>query len=137
MEENVKELKVVSIDELKKFANGEVVELPGFTNGETICVRLRRPSLLQMVKAGKVPNELLTDANKLFSKGAGGVVNSQINDPDTLTKMLDLLEVVCEAAFVEPTYAEFKDAGIELTDSQLLAVFDYTQNGVANLKNFH
>ena len=133
------ERKVISIDDLKKLAEGELVELPSFNEGGSFCVRLRRPSLIQMVKAGRIPNALLEDANTLFAGGANGVAKKGVseNDVDTLARMCDLLEIVCEAAFVEPTYKQIKEAGIELTDAQLLAVFAYTQNGVESLKSFH
>lgn len=135
----MEERKVVTLEDLKKLAEGEIVELPSFVGDGTICVRLRRPSLIQMVKAGKIPNTLLEDANTLFASGAAGVARKgdSSKDPEALSKMCELLEVVCEAAFVEPTYKEIKNAGIELTDSQLLAVFAYTQNGVESLKSFH
>ena len=130
--------KITSIDDMLKSSKGELVDLPGFVNGETITVRLRRPSMLNMIKSGKIPNELLTDANRLFSKGTGSMAeNSVVNDPNSLKDMMQLLETICESAFVEPTYQEIKGAGIELTDSQMLAVFEYTQNGVGNLKSFH
>lgn len=133
------EKKVVTLEDLKKLAEGEIVELPSFVGDETISVRLRRPSLIKMVKSGKIPNDLLEDANMLFAGGTGGVAQKGVktNDPEMLSKMCDLLETICEAAFVEPTYKEIKQAGIELTDSQLLAVFSYTQNGVESLKSFH
>lgn len=130
--------QVISIEELKKLAEGELVELPSFKSDERITVRLRRPSMMYMIKSGKIPNELLVEANKLFIKGSAGAVAGQkeLDDPQTLVRMVDLLEYICEEAFVEPTYKQIKDAGIKLTDSQLLAVFEYTQNGVANLKSF-
>ena len=130
------ERKIVSIAELKELSSGEIVELPSYNEGQVIYVKLRRPSLLQMVKAGKIPNELLADANILFANGANGVVNKAIKDEDTLVRLLNVVECICEESFVEPTYKEIKDAGITLTDSQLLAVFAYTQNGVESLKNF-
>lgn len=130
------EKRVISIAELKELSGGEIVELPSYNEGQVIYVKLRRPSLLQMVKAGKIPNELLVDANVLFANGANGVVNRAIKDEDTLARLLEVMECVCEESFVEPTYKEIKDAGITLTDSQLLAVFAYTQNGVESLKNF-
>lgn len=127
--------KVISIDELKKLAEGELVELPSFKSDEKILVRLRRPSLMQLVKMGKIPNDLLVEANKLFVQG-GGAVSKNVDDPNALKNMVDIMECICEQAFVEPTYKQIKEAGIQLTDSQFLAVFEYTQNGVANLKSF-
>ena len=130
--------KVTSIDDMLRSSQGELVDLPGFNDGEVLTVRLRRPSMLNMIKSGKIPNELLTDANRLFSKGTSSMAdNNVISNPESLRDMMQLLETVCENAFVEPTYQEIVGRGIELTDSQMLAVFEYTQNGVANLKSFH
>ena len=129
--------KVISIEDLKKISEGEIVELPSFVEGESFFVRLRRPSMLQLAKSGKIPNELLIDANALFANGTSQAINRTLKDDDTLSRIFNLIEVICEAAFVEPTYKEIKQAGIELTDSQLLAVFSYTQNGVEGLKSFH
>lgn len=128
--------KITSIEELKKMANGEVVELPGFTDGTTFNARLKRPSMLALAKSGKIPNNLLGAANKLFV-GVGSVLqnNGKGND-DALTELFDIIEVICEESFVEPTYKQLKDNGIELTDQQKLAVFTYTQRGVKSLENF-
>ncbi len=134
----MEERKVVTLDDLKKLAQGEIVELPSFVGDDTICVRLRRPSLIQMVKSGKIPNTLLEDANTLFTSGAAGVARKgdSSKDPEALAKMCELLDIICEASFVEPTYKDIKSAGVELTDSQRLAVFAYMQNGVESLKSF-
>lgn len=131
------ELKVTSIAELKKMANGEIVELPGFTDGTTFVARLKRPSMLALAKSGKIPNNLLGAANKLFI-GVGNVLNSNNNknNDDALSELFDIIEVICEECFVEPSYKELKDNGIELTDQQKLAIFTYTQRGVKSLENF-
>lgn len=131
------ELKVTSIAELKKMANGEVVELPGFTDGTTFIARLKRPSMLAMAKMGKIPNNLLGAANKLFL-GVGNVLNQNNNksNNEALSELFDIIEIICDECFVEPTYKDLKDNGIELTDQQKLAVFTYTQRGVKSLESF-
>ena len=130
------ELKVTSIEELLKMgACGELVELPPFAENSKFIAKLRKPSLLGIVKSGKVPNELLVEANKLFANGAQGITRDTLN-PEMMSNMCDLLDIVCEEAFVEPKFEELKNAGIELTDSQRLAVFSYTQSGVESLKSF-
>lgn len=131
------ELKITSLEELKKMAKGEVVELPGFIDGTQFVARLKRPSMLALAKSGKIPNSLLGAANKLFI-GVGNVLNSNANknNDDALTELFDIIEVICDEAFVEPTYKQLKDNGIELTDQQKLAVFTYTQRGVKSLENF-
>lgn len=134
-DENV-ELKVTSIKELLEAgAGGELVNLPPFVEGKPFVAKLRKPSLLAMVKNGSIPNELLVEANKLFAKGAQGVASDTLN-PEMMNNMFALLDIICEEAFVEPKYKAIKDAGIQLTDAQQLAIFDYTQNGVRQLNSF-
>ena len=57
-------------------------------------------------------------------------------DDETMTKLFDIIDVICEASFVEPAYQELKDIGIELTDDQYMFIFNYTQNGVQALDSF-
>lgn len=137
MEENeTKVLKVTSIEELKKSLGGELIELPGFIEDIPFVARLKKPSILALTKAKKIPNSLLTEANKLFSGGVGKVANTGVENEETLEDIMQLMEIICEAAFVEPKYKDLKDNGIELTDEQIMAVFSYTQRGVKSLENF-
>lgn len=129
-------LKVISVDELKSVAKGEIVELPAFDENHPFIARLRRPSLLSMAKLGKIPNSLLDSANELFAQGPGITANKKINDENMMKDMFEVIDVICEASFVEPTYQQIKDAGVELTDDQYLFIFDYTQRGVKALENF-
>lgn len=130
--------KVTSIDELKNYARGQVVELPSFGDGQPFIARLKRPSMLGLVKSGKIPNALLDSAKSLFEGGAPGAMKSKPNsvDDNTMKQIFDVMDILCEESFVEPTYKEIKDAGIELTDEQLLFVFGYSQNGVKQLDSF-
>ena len=72
---------VTSIEELKQYSNGTVVELPCFAEGQPFVARLKRPSLLGMVKQGKIPNTLLVRANELFVQDGTGF------DPDEKNMM--------------------------------------------------
>lgn len=130
------ELKITSIEELKKISKGEVVELPPFIGGVPFVARLKRPSMLSLAKSGKIPNSLLTQANKLFAGGVESVVNRGIESDEMMDDLFGILDVICEASFVEPTFKQIKEAGIELTDEQYMAVFSYTQQGVKSLENF-
>lgn len=127
-------IKITSFEDLKRYAEGEVVELPPFAEGQPFIARIKRPSMMGLVKRGKIPNQLLTSANKLFSKGAGGVFDEK--NEETLRDMFDLFDVICEESFVEPTYMQIKEAKIELTDDQFMFLFDYSQQGVNALKSF-
>lgn len=130
-----KVLKVTSIQDLLESAKGELVELPPFSEGVPFVARLKRPSMLSMVKKGKIPNELLTEANKLFSGGVASVAANNL-DKNMMNNLFAILENICSEAFVQPTYQELKDNGIELTDEQQMFVFGYTQRGIDALKSF-
>ena len=129
-------LQITSIEQLKQYSTGQVVELPPFGDGQPFVARIKRPSMMGLVKKGQIPNELLSSANSLFEKGPQGMMQKGTFDEDTMTKLFDIIDVICEASFVEPTYKELKESGIELTDDQYMFVFNYTQNGVNALDSF-
>lgn len=125
--------KVTTIDELKQMSSGEVVELPAFVQGQQFFARLRRPSMMKLVQSGKIPNKLLRSANALFN----GTVSKELDeDEEFLKDMLDVIDVLAESVFVEPSWEELKKAGIELTDEQYMFIFNYTQEGVKHLEPF-
>lgn len=127
------ELKVTSIEQLKKDASGELVELPKFKNNSEFVARLRRPSLLKLVRSGKIPNTLLTKTNELFIESGKGF---DTDDTKLLDELFEVLEIIAGETFVEPKYEDIVNAGIELTDEQLMFLFTYSQQGVRDLESF-
>ena len=130
---NSMEMQITSIENLKKIAKGTIVVLPGFDSGEPFVVRLVRPSMLDMVSDGTIPNPLIKTANKLFMKGTASIDEESIADMRSFT---ELLNVICERSLVEPTYQQIKDAGVNLTDEQKGAILQFVQHGVNALKSF-
>lgn len=126
-------LKITTLGDLQSYREGAVVRLPDFSNGQPFVVRLKRPSMLALAKSGKIPNQLLTTAGELFVKGSGSF---DPKDKNMLSNFYDTCHVICEAALVEPTLDEIESAGVELSDEQIMAIFNYTQAGVSTLKNF-
>ena len=55
---------------------------------------------------------------------------------NTLTDMLDIIDIIIDEAMIEPNYSELKNNGITLSDDQMMAIFSYTQQGVDYLKQF-
>lgn len=129
------DVQVTSIDELKKVAMGELVELPPFVEGAKFIARLRKPSMMALAKSGRIPNALLQSAQELFGEASKKGAKA-INQIDNLSKMYDICKIMAEAAMLEPTYKSLEEAGIELTDNQLMAIFAYTQAGVKSLESF-
>lgn len=126
------EMKVTSIEQLVKYSDGQIVELPPFAEGQRFVAKIKRPSMMALIKSGKIPNSLLKTANSLFLKGG---VSSE-GDDKVLDNLFDVLDVLCEATFVEPKYKDIKEAGINLTDEQYMFIFNYTQSGVKSLEKF-
>lgn len=122
--------EVTSLADLQTYAQGQVVELPGFFSEEPFVVRLRRPSLLALTKSGKIPNALLSAANELFTG------KQDKSDPVDLSEIMGVLEVICESALLEPTYKDIVDAGLTLTDEQYTAIFNFSQRGIKALEPF-
>nr|DAF04197.1 MAG TPA: hypothetical protein [Caudoviricetes sp.]DAR99549.1 MAG TPA: hypothetical protein [Caudoviricetes sp.] len=120
-----------SIQDLISYSQGQIVKLPDFSEGQPFYARLRRPSMLSLMSNGKIPNSLVITANRLFN-GKG----MDDRNENSMSEVLQLLEVICESAFVEPSYKELKEAGVHLTDQQYMAVFNYTQEGVKALEPF-
>ena len=122
-------MAVTSLENLKKLSEGQEVELPGWDEEPFIC-KLKRPSLLGLVEGGQIPNPLLNAAYILFNgaKTQKDVLN--------LKDQKELLDIVARAAMVEPTYQQLKDIGLELTDLQLLDIYNFTQLGVRSLISF-
>lgn len=126
---------ITTIDELKSYSSGNVIRLPGFGPGQKFVARVKRPSLMFLAKTGKIPNQLLSAASTLFNTGSLETEKS-LKDDKKLETMYDICKIMAEAALVEPSFQDIKNAGLELTDEQLLSIFTYTQQGPDMLKSF-
>lgn len=128
---DITSLDITPLDSLQEYGRGAIVQLPSFAEGQPFVARLRRPSMMALAKSGKIPNALLTTANSLFIKGGVDAANESV-----MQDVLSIVDVLCEAAFVEPTYKQIQDAGVELTDEQYMFIFNYTQKGIKALQPF-
>lgn len=124
-------LQITSLDQLTQYSQGQVVQFPDFGEGQPFVARIRRPSMMALAKSGKIPNSLLTAANGLF---AGKGINEK--NKSAMADLFQILDVICEDCFLEPTYSQLKEAGVELTDEQLMFIFNYTQKGTKALETF-
>ena len=124
-------LQITSLDQLAQYSQGQIVQFPDFGEGQPFVARIKRPSMLALAKTGKIPNSLLNTANGLF---AGKGINEK--NKSALGDLFQILDVICEDCFLEPTYNDLKEAGVELTDEQLMFIFNYTQKGTKALETF-
>ena len=126
-------MSITTLADLQSYATGTVVRFPDFAEGQPFVARVRRPSMLVLAKQGKIPNTLLTAAGELFSKGGAGM---DTDNENMLSDVYGICEVIARASLIQPTYDEIKQAGMELSDDQIMAIFNYTQNGVKALESF-
>lgn len=122
-------MAVTSIEDLKKIAEGQEVELIGWGEEPFVC-KLKRPSMLGLVANGDIPNPLLNAAYILFN----GVKTTK--DVINMKEQKELLTIMAKAAMVDPTYDDLEKIGLELTDAQLLEIYNYTQIGIKALTSF-
>ena len=121
-------MRVTNISELRSNLAGEVVELSPFDSESRFFVKLKRPSILQMAVSGEIPNPLLGAAEQLFTGGIKGKMDFK--------EMAEMLILVAKEAMVQPSWSELTESGINLTDLQLIEIFNYTQSGVKALSEF-
>ena len=126
-------LKITPVETLKTYAEGEIIELPPFAEGQPFIARIKRPSLMILMKSGKIPNSLLSTASALFNV----TTNKAFEENDHfMTDLLDVLTAVAEASLIAPTLKEINEAGLELTDEQYMFIFNYSQEGIKALESF-
>ena len=127
-------MKVTNLKHLKNIAKGEVVELPSFSETPLIA-KLKQPSLVGLVASGKMPNHLIGLATALFNADSDKV-NKITETQKGIKELYELMLVVAEECLVEPTMNDIREAGLELTDIQLTAIFNYSQRGAKVLESF-
>jgi hypothetical protein len=123
--------QVTSLAEIRNKAC-QVVALPGWEPGETFNAKLRRASLLSLVQSGSIPNQLLPIVYKIIN-GEGQYNPLTDSNPEEFTQFIEMLNAVCKAVLVEPTYDEVSEY---LTDIQRSAIFIYAQQGLRSLERF-
>ena len=119
-----------TLEEIARKAAPRLVEISDFYGDEeSITVRLRNASLLQLAVAGSIPNELMSTVNRLYKKG--------LNNAETdVGQQGQVLLHVAEAALVAPTMKELEEKGVTLTERQLTEIYIFVVNGVRALKDF-
>lgn len=126
-------MHITTVSDLQSYAAGTVVRFPDFGNGQPFVARVRRPSMLALAKQGMIPNSLLTAAGELFAKGGDGL---DADNENMLGNMYNIMDIVATAALIQPSMEEIKSVGLELSDDQMMAIFNYTQTGIKALETF-
>ena len=131
--EKTEKLNVTSVDSLKEYAKGTLVVLPPFAEGQPFVARMRRPSMLKLIKEGQIPNSLILKANELFADTSSAL---DTDDEGMMGELFDVIDVIASASFLEPTYEEIKESGMDLTDDEHIFILNYSERGVKALEFF-
>lgn len=136
----------ISLDQLRKAASGEVINIPDHTGSETIAVRVKRVDLTSdVLSSGMIPNDLQADVVKQFEKGGSrDQVEKHIEkrlekelagDMEEMNKFLPMINKLCEKALMEPTWADFEEI-YPLTMPQKMAIFEWLMGEVRQMRSF-
>jgi len=128
------ELKVSTLEELKEKST-RVVEISGFEPGETLRFRIRRASLLDLVEQGAVPNNLLNIVFEILKIRSEKNTFNPLQDLDAekFKDFCGLIDAVCKAVMIEPSYDEAREL---LIDAQKIEIYQYAQYGLRVLEKF-
>ena len=128
----IRKLTPTTLEQLSEYGRGALVELPPFSEGQRFVARLGRPSLVSMMRDGSIPNTLMGAAMRLFT----GEKEDDVPVEEQTATMLQVLDIMCHASLLEPTYEQLEAAGVKLTDQQVMFLFKYSQTGVQALTDF-
>ncbi|MCD3223785.1 esterase [Clostridium botulinum] len=133
-------LKITSIEDLKIIGQGKIIQLPPFfPDGKPFIAKIKNPNLMNLLSKGKIPNTLIHAVDQVMfgaEDHKDKKVQSKEEQLDQVRQMTELFEIIAQEALLEPTYEDLKNANLELTMQQSLALFQYTQEGVKSLESF-
>ena len=129
-------MQITSLEQLQSIKQTEIIELPAFEDGTKLNVEVKKPNMMQLIAAGKIPNTLLSSAMEMFNGKAGEKMQKAADNVGDLKDLVGMMNVIAEASLVNPTYKQIKGLGIDLTDNQLMGLLMYSQGGLKALENF-
>lgn len=135
-ERRTEQTRATSLNELREYAKGALIELPPFGPGQPFFAMVKRPSIMQLASENEIPNPLLETANRIFIFDDPAAKEENVKDKELMNKTMELLKVFAKVMLLEPTYDDIKMAGLDLTDEQLLTLYNYAQIGVNALDSF-
>jgi hypothetical protein len=127
------ELVISRVEDIVQDAGEKVVPLPGWAKDKPFVARLRRVSLLDMMRGGKVPNHLIGAVTELYQTGS---INGKADKGDNMKSVAETMLLVAGASLVSPTLQELQEAGVQLTDYQVTQIYIFAMQGVDAMRPF-
>lgn len=120
----------MNLQEMAEKYGPKVYVLSGWAPDEEFQVKLRRPTIYNMAAMGYIPNPIMGAVQTMFSG------NSQKIDAIDARKQGEAVVAMAKFAMLEPTYQEVIDAGLMLTDDQLIEIYTFALGGAPALAAF-
>ena len=130
-----KELKVTSLEDLKKVNSTDIVELGEFDNGLMLTVEMKKLNVFNLVKSNKLPNSLLSTGTELVGNPAAIFTKLVDEDPKVVKDALNMTEIIMEQTFVNPKYKDIVKV-VELTSDQINCAITYALGGMKSVESF-
>lgn len=129
--------KITTFSDLKKYADGVVLEFSPFSESQPFIAKVKRPPLIDILSTGKVPNELLPVALRLFEgEDKTKKEKTQMEVFEESEEVHEVFRIIARVCLVSPTYEEIEQAGMRLTSAQLVELYQYVNTGIEQLKFF-
>jgi len=122
-----KEPKKLEVTKIEDITNGELVELPPFSNGKSLVARLKSPSIFMLCASGAIPDELLQEAQDIYEG------KQLIPEKGKIKEYAKVMIAVAKATLIKPKYEEIEEY---LNTRQLISIYNYAQMGVRALLPF-
>lgn len=132
-------LKETTLEELRKIAQGEVIQTIGFAPGTTFNVRVKKIVLENFLVAdanGTIPNKLLDRADEIFENAKSNAKGEKKLSKKELKEITDLEDHILRVIMVKPTFDEVKESGLELSLLQRQDILAHGFSNVDSLETF-
>lgn len=108
------------------------IKVPGFINEkDEFEVEVKRITPTGLISKGKLNNPLYEKAYNLFFDRE---VKTETLEDKKAT--IEYYYAIAEECLVNPTLEEIKEEGLELTDLQLVTLFQFSQGGLRGYESF-
>lgn len=124
-------MQITGIDELRAMGGREIVELSGWKKDAPFVCELKQVGMYELMAANYVPNPLVPVVRELFM-GMKRAVENGFTDPEDAKGFV----AIARAAMLNPTYDQVREAGLDLTDRQVLEIFFFATRGASALAAF-
>lgn len=129
-------MQITSLEELKQYAEGQVLEFPGFTDDKPFVARIKKYSLMGLATSGKIPNPLMVHAQRIFDNADQAMKGEKQLTTREKNEIKALEDTLLHESLMEPTYQQILDLNIDLSPLQKALIIEASQGETSRLAHF-